>query len=255
MKRIFPKVIAFLVILSIYGPGTLAQEESMGQLWFCWEATVNPAQLDEFIDLQLEIRKAHLKEAGLSYPISAWTDGLFTYYFFYPVDSYNDKDDIYNELGKAIELQGNDWLNRMFSTLDNHTTWFIRWDPELSYNPENPRLKDGEALFAIWDMWFVDPAKEAEYRQEAKKLIEMLKSTDFGDNVNLSIGDLGYEATAYLWTLYGKSPADLWAQNEVLWELLGEEGSQLFNGMRKYTKKRDFKQFWHMKELSYDPEE
>jgi len=255
MKRIFPKVIAILVILSIYGPGTLAQEESMGQLWFCWEATVNPAQLDEFMDLQLEIRKTHLKEAGLSYPISSWTDGQFTYYFFYPVNSYNEKDDIYNELGKAIELQGNDWINRMFSTLDNHTTWFIRRDPELSYNPENPRLKDGEAIFAIWDMWFVDPAKDSEFRQTAKKLTEMLRSADFRDNVNLLIGDLGYEATAYLWTLYGKSPADFWTENEKLWEILGEDGQKLNQKALTLLKKREFKQFWYMKELSYDPDE
>ena len=40
MKKIFPKVVAILLILSLYWPETLAQEESRGQLWFCWEATV-----------------------------------------------------------------------------------------------------------------------------------------------------------------------------------------------------------------------
>ena len=138
MKKISRTLIATMIILSICGPGTFAQEEGQGQLWFCCEATVNPAQLDAFMDLQIDIRKTHLKEGGLSYPINAWTDGLFTYYFFYPVDSYDDKNKIYSELGKGIELYGNDWINRMFSTLDNHTTWFIRWDPELSYHPEIP---------------------------------------------------------------------------------------------------------------------
>ena len=102
-------------------------------------------------------------------------------------------------------------------------------------------------------MWFVDPAKEAEYRQEAKKLTEMLRSADFGDAVNLMIGDVGYEATAYLWTLYGKSPADFWTENEKLWDALGEEGQKL--KAKSLLKKREFKQFWYSEKLSYSPEE
>jgi len=78
MKNYIVKVIAILIFSSFCGSATFAQEESNGQLWFCWEATVNPAQLDEFMDLQLELGKTNLKEAGFSYPISAWTDGLFT---------------------------------------------------------------------------------------------------------------------------------------------------------------------------------
>lgn len=255
MKRIFPKVIVLLVILSIYGPETLAQEESRGQLWFCWEATVNPAHLDEFMDIQLEMDKMKLKEAGFSYPVNVWTDGLFHYYFFYPVDSYNDKDAIYSELGKAIELQGNDWLNRMFSTLDNHTTWFIRWDPELSYQPENPRRTGDEGIFCVWDMFYIDSGKELEVRNLQKRFLTVLKEKGYDDYVDTYIGELGLDGYFYMGVIFGKSPADLWAQNEVMWELLGEEGSQVFNEMRKYIKKRDFKQFWHMKKLSYDPEE
>ena len=255
MKRIFPKVLTMLVILSLSGHISLAQEENRGQLWFCWEAKVDPAQLDQFMDLQLEIRKAHLKEAGLSYPISAWTDGLFTYYFFYPVDSYNDKDEIYAELGEAIALQGNDWLNRMFSALDNHTTWFIRWDPELSYHPENPRRTGEEGVYCVWDMFYIHPGKEQEVRKLQKRFVTALKEKGYDDSVDTYIGELGLDGYFYMGVIFGKSPADLWAQNEVMWELLGEEGSQLFNEMRQNIKKRDFKQFWYMKELSYDPEQ
>lgn len=255
MDKFFTRSILILVLCFTGNAFAMAQDDSQGQLWFCWEATVNPSQLDEFMDLQLEIRKTHLKEAGLSYPISAWTDGLFTYYFFYPVESYNDKDVIYNELGKAIELQGNDWLSRMFSTLDNHTTWFIRWDPELSYQPENPRRNSDEGVYCIWDMFYIDSGKEQEVRNLQKRFVTALKEKGYDDYVDTYIGELGLDGYFYMGVLFGKSPADLWAQNEVMWELLGEEGNQLFNGMRKCLKKRDFKQFWYMKKLSYNPEE
>jgi hypothetical protein len=191
----------------------------------------------------------------LSYPISAWTDGLFSYYFFYPVNSYDDKDEIYDQLGKAIELQGNDWLKRMFSTLDNHTTWFIRWDSELSYQPENPRRAGEEGVYCVWDMFYIDPGKEAEVRNLQKRFVSALKEKGYDDYVDTYIGELGQDGYFYMGVIFGKSPADLWAQNEVMWELLGEEGGQMFNEMRQNIKKRDFRQFWYMKELSYDPEQ
>lgn len=255
MDNFFTRSIFILVLLFMGNAFTLAQDDSQGQLWFCWEATVNPAHLDEFMDLQLELRKSDLKEVGFSYPIRAWTDGLFHYYFFYPVDTYNDKDAIYSELGKAIELQGNDWLNRMFSTLDNHTTWFIRWDPELSYSPENSRLNSGEGVYCIWDMFYIDPGKEQEVRDLQKGFITILKDKGYDDAVDIYIGELGLDGYFYMGVIFGKSPADLWTQNDKMWELLGDEGGQLFKEMRKYLKKRDFKKFWYLEKLSYSPEE
>jgi hypothetical protein len=254
MKRIFPKVFSVLVVLSLYGQVSFAQEESSGQLWFCWEATVNPARVNEFIDLQVEYR-THFKEANFSYPVSGWTDGMFHFYVFFAVDSYDEVNTIYSALGDVNEIWGADRLNRMWETVETHRTFFIRWIPELSYAPEHPRLADGEATFAVWDIMYIDPSKEAEFCQSAGKFTKMLKNAGFDDPLNFMIGDQGYEATAYLGVLYGKNQSDLWAQNEKLWSKLGEEGAQLNREVMGLLKKRDFKQFWYVKELSYDPEE
>lgn len=252
MKRFSFIFIIALLLATLGNTNTFAQEENNGQLWFCWEATVKPARLNDFIELQVEFR-THFKEANFSYPISAWTDGMFHYFIFYPVKDYNEKDDIYAALWKAADLWGMDRMSKMWEAVETHNTFYIRHLPEFSYVPEKPRLKEGEAIFAIWDMMFVDPANDAEFRQAAKKFTGMLKSADFGDAVNLMIGDVGYEATAYLWTLYGKSPADFWTENEKLWDALGEEGQKL--NAKSLLKKREFKQFWYSEKLSYSPEE
>jgi hypothetical protein len=254
MKNYISKVIAILIFFSFCGSATFAQEEGSGQLWFCWEATVNPATENEFIDLQVEFR-THFKEANFSYPISAFTDGNFHYYIFYPVKDYNEKDDIYEALWKAADLWGMDRMNNMWETVETHNTYYIRHIPELSYVPENPRLNDGETNYAVWDMLFIDPAKDMEFRRSAKEFTEMVKGVGFGDAINLFIGDIGYEATAYLWTLYGKSPGDFWTENEKLWEKLGVEGQNLNQEVLKLLKKREFKQFWYLDALSYDPED
>lgn len=254
MKKSLSSVICLLVLSSWLATVSYAQEESNGQLWFCWEATVNPARVSEFIELQVEYR-THFKAAGFSYPVSAWTDGLFHYYIFFPVGTYDDASSIYSELGKVNALWGEDRLSKMWEAVETHKTFFIRWIPEISYAPEHPRLADGEATFAVWDIMYVDPGKETEFRQAAGKFARMLKDAGFDDPLNFMVGDHGYEATAYLGVLYGKSSSDLWAQNEKLWNKLGTEGAELVQEVMELLKKRDFRQLWYVKELSYDPDE
>lgn len=253
MNRTFSSMIVFLVLSFFLLSASYAQQETNRQLWFCWEAAVNPASVSEFIELQIEYR-THFTAAGFSYPVSAWTDGLFHYYIFFPVGTYDDAKAIYSDLGKVNSLWGEDRLNKMWETVESHKTYFIRWIPEISYAPEQPRMADG-ANFGIWDILYVDPGKEMEFREAAKEFTAMLKSAGFNDPMNFFIGDHGFEATAYIGVLYGKSPSDLWSQNEKLWNQLGEEGDEVVRHIFSLLKKRDFKQLWYVKELSYDPEE
>ena len=49
MKR-FSTIFTIAILLATLGNiDTIAQEEQNGQLWFCWEATVKPARLNDFI--------------------------------------------------------------------------------------------------------------------------------------------------------------------------------------------------------------
>jgi hypothetical protein len=253
MKRILFTVTVLMLLSSLAGADTLAQEESNGQLWFCWEATVIPSAENEFIEWQVEYR-SHFKEANFSYPISTWTDGLFHYYVFYPVDSYDEVNSIYAALGKVNAVWGEEHLGKLWKTVETHRTFFIRWIPEISYAPEQPRLREG-ATFAVWDIMYVDPARDQEFRDLAARFSVMLKMAGFEDHLNFMIGDQGYDATAYIGVLYGKSQSDLWTQNEKLWSNLGEEGAKLGRQVMTLLKKREFKNLWYVKELSYEPEE
>ena len=253
MKRIISRSIVFVLLALLVSTFANAQEEMDEQLWFCWEATVNPAMNSQFIDLQIEFRNP-FKENGFPYTISAWTDGNFHYYFFYPVESYNDKDGIYDAIRAIIPIWGMENFLKMWETVLSHRTYFIKSQPEMSYFPEEPRLSDSEQTFAIWDMFYVRPDKEYEMQALGKDFAALLKSKNYNDVVQISTGDIGYEGSVYLGTLFGSSPKDFWSQNEKMWELLGEEGTEIFQKWMSLIWKRDFKQFWYLEELSYTPE-
>ena len=211
--------------------------EPKGQLWFCWEATVNPSLNSQFIDLQTDFH-APFKENGFPYTISAWWDNNFHYYFFYPVESYDDKNRIYEALGAIVQQWGEEKFNKMWETVVSHRTYFLRSQPETSYAPEEPRLTNDETTFAIWDIFYVIPGKENEIYALNKELSALIRSKNFDDNVQMLTGDIGFEGSTLIGVLYGKNPADFWSQNRKMWDLLGEEGQEIFQKWMSFVRKR-----------------
>ena len=184
-----------------------------------------------------------------------WTDGKFGYYVFYPVDSYDDKTAIYDALGDAVPTWGEENLNRMWETVMSHRTYFLQSLPEISYNPEQPRLDEMDMPYAYWDILYVRPEKEMEFVELIKKLQILQQDQGFDDPVQMLTGDIGYEGSVYIGALKGKDPVDFRVQNQKMWELMGAEGSAIFQKMMSLLRKRESKEFWYSEELSYIPEE
>jgi hypothetical protein len=254
MKRFVTIFIIALLLATLGNTDTIAQEENNGQLWFCWEATVHPEMQNQFIDLQLDLQ-SKLKEHGFPYTFYTWTDGQFGYYFFYPVDSYDDKTGIYDALGKIIPQTGEVSFNRMWETVMSHRTYFLHAPSEFSYIPDQPRLDVMDMPYAYWDILYVKPEKEMEFVELLKKLVIIQQDQKFDDPVQMLLGDIGYEGSVYIGALKGKDGVDFRVQNQKMWKLMGEEGSAIFQKMMSMLRKRESKQFWYSEELSYVPEE
>ncbi len=252
MKQKLLSIAFCLIVCFTFATSSGQDSEPKGQLWFCWEATVNPTLSSQFIELQKDFQGL-FKENDFPYAISGWTDNNFHYYFFYPVKSYNDKNDIYDALRTIIPQLGEEKWEKMWGTIMSHRTYFLKSLPEMSYTAEERRFSNDEMKYAIWDMLYVIPGKEDEIYALGKKLSALLMSKNYDDNIQMLEGDLGFEGSTYIGVLYGKNPADFWTQNRKMWELIGEEGQEIFNKWMSYIRKREFKQFWHLEGLSYSP--
>lgn len=252
MKRFLTVLSIALLLLAVGGPGLFAQEEKQDQLWFCWEATVHPEKQKQFVEMHLDFY-SKIKESGFPYAIYTWTDGKFGYYFFYPVDSYDDKIGIWKELGEAISLWGEENFMGMWETMQSHRTYFLLAPSDLSYVPDQPRLDVMDMPYAFWDVLYIKPGKEMEFEEELKKMQAILKETNFDDPVLMLKGDIGYEGSVCIGALKGKDVSDFRAQNKKMWELLGEEGRSIFRNLMSMLRKRDFKEFWYMEKLTYIP--
>jgi hypothetical protein len=256
------KISVFLIVgfvVSLCALTTLAQEEEKEpELVFVREFTVKPSMRAQFVETT-KIWATTCKEHNFSRSWYAWHDGDFHYYYFVPVKDYGDIDSFSADYDATMENLGEEELQeidkKFFASIDSFNDYFIWSMPKFSYVPENPRLKEEEQNYAIWDMLYSLPGKKKEIEELSQKLHDLLKSKNYNDEVYIFAGDIGTERPVYIGVLYGKDAADFWTQNEKMWELLGEEGENIFQKWMSLLRKRDFKQFWYSPDLSYTPKE
>lgn len=253
MKRLVTSCM-LIVLIALAGNTTAhAQVEKKGQLWFIWEATVHPELQSQFIELQIDYH-SKFKEHGFPYTMYTWTDSKFGYYFFYPVDSYDDKIEIYDALWAILPSWGEENFSQMWETVMSHRTYYLQALPEISFMPEEPRADQMDMPYAYWDILYVKPGKEMEIAELLKKLTALSQAQNFDDPVQMLTGDIGYEGSVYIGALKGKDPVDMRLQNQKMWGLMGDEGAALFQDLMSLLRKRESKEFWYLEELSYFPE-
>ncbi len=250
-------MVGFVVILCALT--TLAQtEEQKDQLLFVNEFKVKLSMVKEF--------EACLKEfVALStqhkHPYSSMVYSLndFHYLIVFPLEDYADItrwDKAVEELGeKAGKEQWQALWKRMENSYEYYNSSMVYLVPELSYTPENPRLKSGEGNFIFWDIYYLHPGKVKEFKELQKKWISLCKSKKITEGYNILQGDIGTDNPVYAFTLIAKDATDFYTQNKKMWEMLGEEGEMLYEKMLPFVRKNEVKQGWLRPDLSYKPKE
>ena len=245
-------VLTFVVVLNL--PILRAQEEeSKGQLWLTSVLTVKPAMVAQHKSLMKEIVELCQKHS-ITYGWYTYHNGKSQYYRFYPVQDYGEIDNMEKTFAPIAKEWGTEKMTAFQETIDSYKDFFIRLPSELSYIPENPRLKGEEQNYAIWDMYYVSPGKGKEHTALFKEYIALLKSKDYNAELHFCTGDIGMEGPVYFGMGYGKNKIDFLEQNKKMWELVGEEGWKIFRKGMALTKKRDKEEFWYLRDLSYIPE-
>jgi hypothetical protein len=250
-------IVGFVVILCALT--TLAQtEEQKDQLLFVNEFTVKPSMVKEF--------EACLKEfVALStqhkHPYSSMVYSLndFHYLIVFPLEDYADItswDKAVEELGeKAGKEQWQELSKRVANCYEYYNSSMVYLVPELSYTPENPRLKSGEGNFIFWDIYYLHPGRVKEFKELQKKMLSLFKSKKITEGFNTLSGDIGTDNPVYAYTLIAKDATDFYTHNKKMWEMLGKEGEMLYEKMLPFIRKNEVKQGWFRPDLSYKPEE
>jgi hypothetical protein len=181
----------------------------------------------------------------------------FHYYFIAPAEDAR----LYSEIQKLVS----DFMTKMGETASQNlmkssegTYESVKWSyfqhrPDLSHNPEKPRLEPEEVQYWYLIFDYIIPGKEAEYESTLKKIISLSKSMNSEVILNTFEGNIGADIPEYVLSFSGKSPGEFWSNYEKELNRAGAEIPKLIQQLIKQTRKRDFKSEYARPDLSYTP--
>jgi len=251
------KVILMVALLIGFGFVFTATQagEQKSALLLIEEQIVKPAKIAE-LEAALKEMVAYCVEHNYPYSWMTYSDYNYRYCYVMPIKDLADIDTQMKagaELGKKI---GDPWKALMSEYLGNYEytkLGVIRTRPDLSYIPENPRLKPDEAVYTRWGLCYVKADKTGEFEELMKKWVELFREKNIADGFNTFMGDLGTDNPFYFYAESGKSPEDFFTQNTKNMDMLGEEVEPLWMKTLGVLRKYESIGGMFRPELSYIP--
>lgn len=232
-------------------------EEQKAQPYFIEEVVVKPFMAAQY-EAATKEAIAMYKEYKWPWPMLTYSTEDFIYYFLYPLENFATIDEMYKTWYVMLDKFGKEKWQDLWKKMGEahkytrHTIYtFI---PELSYIPENPRLKPDEMKFLYWGFCYVMPGKEKETEEIFKKFVSLYKSKNITSGWNAFVGGLGTEMPTYVYVEFGKSAADFWVEAEKIQEIVGQETTDLWNKTLSLMRRYEYKIGYGRPDLSYLPE-
>ncbi|UCC40096.1 MAG: hypothetical protein JSV96_01150 [Candidatus Aminicenantes bacterium] len=256
------KISSFLVVGFVVGllllPNLSQAEEQKAQLFFVEEVVVKPsmvAEYEAYVRNVLDLVNKH----GFPYPWTVFSTKDLHYFFVLPVDSYAAIDSFFKALEKLYAKIGKEnaqaLQKKVVGTYKHFRYSCYRHVPEMSYHPENPRLKPEEENFVYMGYSYVIGGKEGEVKDYVKKVAEFCKEKNTTNRWDTYACEFGTDMPLYVSLEFGKSAGDFWTQEDEFHEAHEEEIMKMLPKYLACFRKFEYKTGWLRPELSYMPKE
>jgi len=258
MKRTMVLFLITLLMISFSLNISAQEEPTKYQAFYVSDDLVKSSMVPEY-EVALKDYIAIYAENQYPYPLSMYSTNDFHYYSVTPLNStsYSELDSLrkYRKIAYSKNPEKWDAMWKKFEgTYDYNKGQIIFLNRDLSYVPENPRLKPEEEKFSYWVFTYVKVGKTKEFVENIKKWKELYKSNNISLGFDIFYGGFGTEQPLFLWHMTGKDIADFMENSNSISEVLGEEAKVLREQTRKLTRKIDIKYGWYRPEFSYIPE-
>lgn len=160
-----------------------------------------------------------------------------------------DWEELFTELGPQYL---NAW-NRMRDATRSSAEYLIRYRPDLSYTPNNQRLRPEEQLFIRTDYYYTSPKGKRNFERVLKNLRGLHHQKALATGFRVFEIVLGPEKPGYMISAGGRSQAELEKILEADQEILGSAGETLMNRARNLSVKTERHNEQLRLDLSYFP--
>lgn len=196
MKKHFYAGLMALALILFSVPHLHAQEESKDQLWYCWEETVRPDMVDEYLALNKELIEL-CKEENYPFLWYAWSRNYGSYEFWFPISSLDDIQKIEKEWPLILKAWGEEKAEAYTRTIMANYSKTATFMGDLAHFSEDP---DPGIPFTYgrWIELYMRPGTMDECISLIKKLNEHRVSFGIQDYVQFGKGGLGFQSPVIL---------------------------------------------------------
>lgn len=253
--RYLTLVLAVLTVLAVLAPLHAAEPP---KLFVLHQEIVKPSMVPQYEQTTKEflaLVQQH-RDASPAFSFTTFAGHDYVYSYVGPIQSFATIDAINAGFQALAEASGPRWpdvMKRNGEAIDSIRESVLMEDPSLSYAPDKPRLKDDEARFFHFDLYYVQPGREPEAEALARELVELFRKKGVTSPYRLFKVVMGPETPLLTVVIPARDPADYAAQDAAGRDLLGAEGQALFQ--RAFALSRRFEQHdaWIRPDLSLPP--
>lgn len=250
----------FVLLLSIVAALPLAGADATApRIYVLHQEVVRPslaAVYEETTKELIRLVRDH-RSAAPSFNFNAFAGDDFTYLYVTELPDFSALGAIPRELeatARAVgEAKWGDLMKRNGQAVEYIRETVLLEDPSLSYTPANPRLKPEEMSYFHFDLYYVQPGREAEADAVAREFVELFRRKGIPDGYRLFKVALGAEMPMLAVLVGARDAADYQAQDAKARQTLGQEGAALFQRAFALSRRFESHDGWWRADLSLPP--
>lgn len=227
------------------------------KLFLIHEELARPSMLREYESTTTELltalteKKADPKVFGMN----LYMTPEFHYIYVMPMSNWATLDSFwpaFQAMGESIGKEK--WANlmrRANSAMESYNELVVMERPDLSYQPETPRLKPEEQRFVHWAFYYLDAARAGEAEQIAKDYAALFRAKKTGDGFMAYMAMSGQDLPLLIIAVPAKSAADYYGNDEKLMTSLATEIQPLAARALAITRRYRTMDGYYRPDLSY----
>lgn len=243
-------------VASLFSLTSLAQAgEEKPQLFVVWEDIVHPSKsmgyeagLKAWVDFNTKYKYPR--------PVTVYRTNDYRYYILIPIEKLADIDDFekyFTELGEEAGKEVAEIGKLMAGTYESGTFGVVALRTDLSYAPENPRVKLEDINFVWWNYYYIKSGKEKEAEAIAKEWQALWKSKGITDYFNVYQPMLWSDLPVMVAAGGAISAADYYSHMEKNVEKMGDEYLALTKKTMDACRRFEQRTGFILRDLSYIP--
>ena len=250
MKRIGLGLIVILLVCTIH---TTQAQENGKQLWYCWEETVKPEMIEQYLEISKDFLELY-KSENFPYAIITWQSQPFVYGLWTPINSLADIEKISEASMKIVEKLGTEKYAAFNNTKIHNREYMITMKNDLTYTPANPDYNFNELVYEQSRFLYIKPGKQKEYEQAQKWINKVREEENYGSWIFTATCGFGYELPCYMVlnantnrNNYEKAFDEFYNENTDKWD-------EFIKMIQPLLRKPPIVYDWYLlKDLSYEP--